>query len=202
MFLHNILLCIFSATCFYRTFPIVSDIFFRGGFNGAICQKELENLYSNGIEGVYGFWTYLFYLSKFYEFIDTFIVIARGRRPIFLQTFHHCGAVLGMWGILVTQSTGGFLFVVENSLIHTIMYFYYAMSSINIRLPGKYIITQAQMIQFIVGSGIALVQIMGYGDCMRFEDKAVIIYHQVYIWCLLILFRAFYTKTYSKKKTN
>merc|ERR1712113_1239699 len=170
----NILLCIFSASAFYNTFPLISEIFYRGGFNGALCQKELENLYSNGIESVFGFWTYLFYLSKYYEFIDTFIVIARGRRPIFLQTFHHCGAVLGMWMVLVTQSTGGWIFVVENSFIHTIMYFYYAMSSINIRLPGKFIITQAQMIQFVIGNSLALMQMYVYGQCIRFEDKVIL----------------------------
>ena len=51
--------------------------------------------------------------------------------------------------VLVTQCTGGWIFVVENSFIHTIMYFYYAMSSINIRLPVN-LITQAQMIQFVI----------------------------------------------------
>eukprot|EP01084_Bolivina_argentea_P025917 48186_1 len=104
--------------------------------------KKLANLFIGATNSTFGFWIFLFYLSKYYEFIDTFIVIARGRRPIFLQTFHHCGAVLGMWGIMVTSSTGGYIFMVENSFIHTIMYFYYAMSCINIRMPGKSIITQ------------------------------------------------------------
>ena len=36
----------------------------------------------------FGLWVYLFYLSKYYEFIDTWIVMARGRRPIFLQLFY------------------------------------------------------------------------------------------------------------------
>ena len=105
-----------------------------------------------------------------------------------------------MWGVLVTQCTGGYLFVVENSFIHTIMYFYYAMSSINIRLPGKFIITQAQMIQFITGNIIALIQIFGYGECMRFEDKSVIWYHILYTSCLFLLFSTFYVENYSKKK--
>mmetsp|Transcript_18370 Transcript_18370/g.29189 ORF Transcript_18370/g.29189 Transcript_18370/m.29189 type:complete len:286 (+) Transcript_18370:46-903(+) len=200
MFVHNSLLCMFSALCFYNTSPIISAILFHDGFNGALCGKQLEQLYSNGIDSVWGLWVFLFYLSKFYEFIDTFIVIARGRRPILLQTFHHCGAVLGMWGVLVTQCTGGYLFVVENSFIHTIMYFYYAMSSINIRVPGKFIITQAQMIQFVIGNSIALVQLFGYADCMRFEDKFVISFHVIYTTCLLLLFRAFYKKTYKKSK--
>ena len=93
IFLHNVILCIFSAFCFYRTFPVVASVFHQHGFEGASCG-QLQSLYANGIDSVFGYWAYLFYLSKIYEFIDTFIVIARGRRPIFLQTFHHVGAVL------------------------------------------------------------------------------------------------------------
>ena len=199
MFVHNLVLCVFSALCFYNTFPIIFEIL-SNGFYGALCGKKLENEYIGGINSTFGYWTFLFYLSKYYEFIDTFIVILRGRRPIFLQTFHHCGAVFGMWLVLVTQCTGGWIFVVENSFIHTIMYFYYAMSSINIRLPGKFIITQAQMIQFVIGNSFGFIQIFGYGQCMRYEDKATIWYHVIYTSCLLILFRAFYVKSYSKKK--
>ena len=106
-----------------------------------------------------------------------------------------------MWLVLVTQSTGGWIFVVENSFIHTIMYFYYAMSSINIKIPGKFIITQAQMIQFVIGNSFALIQIFGYGQCMRWEDKATIWYHIIYTSLLLLLFRQFYQKTYKKKKS-
>eukprot|EP01083_Nonionella_stella_P184761 671943_1 len=199
MFVHNMLLCVFSAMCCYNTAPIVAKVFMNGGFDGALCDKSLENLYSKGVNGVFGYWCYLFYWSKYYEFIDTFIVIARGRRPIFLQTFHHCGAVFGMWAVLVTSCTGGYLFVCFNSCIHTAMYFYYAMSSINIRVPGKFILTRAQMIQFVIGNSIALVQLLVYGDCVRKEDKAVIWYHILYTSFLFTLFSAFYQKTYKKK---
>ena len=52
-----------------------------------------------------GKWMYFFYLSKkFIEFIDTWIVILKGRKPIshfpfpiFLQTFHHVGVIFVLW---------------------------------------------------------------------------------------------------------
>merc|ERR1712232_870671 len=118
---------------------------------------------------------------------------------MFLQTFHHCGAVMGMWMCVVAWSITGHVFLVFNSLIHFIMYFYYAMSSINIRLPGKKIITQAQMFQFAAANILALTTVYHYGDCMRWEDKFVGWYHFFYACDLIILFKAFYSKAYKKK---
>eukprot|EP01084_Bolivina_argentea_P132769 234301_1 len=37
---HNILLCVFSGLTFYNTFPIISSIFLKEGFNGALCGKK------------------------------------------------------------------------------------------------------------------------------------------------------------------
>jgi hypothetical protein len=37
---------------------------------------------------------YLFYLSKYYEFFDTFLLYLNGKDPIFLQKYHHIGAVI------------------------------------------------------------------------------------------------------------
>ena len=42
----------------------------------------------------YGFW---FYLSKFYEVIDTIIILLKGRKSSLLQTYHHAGAMICMW---------------------------------------------------------------------------------------------------------
>ncbi|MCO5560317.1 hypothetical protein L7F22_013929 [Adiantum nelumboides] len=35
------------------------------------------------------FWSYVFYLSKFYELLDTFIMILKRRPLTFLHVFHH-----------------------------------------------------------------------------------------------------------------
>ena len=81
MFIHNVILAIFSGlTCIY-TVPIVYNIFSEYGLYDGLCNK-IKDAYT---ETSYGFWVHMFYLSKFYEFVDTWIVIARGRRPITLQ---------------------------------------------------------------------------------------------------------------------
>ena len=107
-----------------------------------------------------------------------------------------------MWGCLVARSYSGHVFMVLNSFIHTIMYFYYAMSSINIRLPGKKHITQAQMIQFVIANGIAFTTWLNFGHCMTFEDKFVGFYHVFYTGGVFLLFGAFYSKAYNKGKAK
>jgi len=193
MFLHNIILCVFSLLCFINTAPVTKRLWDNGWENAVCSQWRVE--YTK----VYGFWTYLFYLSKFYEFIDTWIVMYKGRKPLFLQTFHHVGAVIGMWFCLATKSTGGYIFVVENTFIHTIMYFYYAISILGYKPSFKYIITMLQMTQFAVGNSIAVLQILVYRNCMAWEDKATIIYHVIYTTILFLLFQKFYKNSYGKK---
>ena len=192
--LHNLILCIFSVLCFINTAPVIYNFMVNIGWRKASCgliQKEYE---SN-----YGFWSFLFYLSKYYEFLDTYIVIWKGRRPIFLQKFHHMGAVIGMWFVITTRSTCGYIFVVENSFIHSIMYLYYALSVWKIKIPFKFMITILQMIQFISGMSLGIVQLVFFGECLTTGDVMTIIYHELYVGTLFVLFRGFYKKTYIKK---
>jgi len=191
--LHNAVLCIFSASCFLNTFPVIFRLW-QEGWKDAVCFK-IEQEY----HGAYGFWTWLFYMSKFYEFGDTWIVQWKGRRPIFLQTFHHVGAVLGMWIVVTGRSTAGYIFVVENSFIHTIMYFYYCCSSWGIQFPFKFMITICQMVQFVTGMSLGLIQLYLYQPCMRAEDVFCIWYHEFYVGSLFVLFVNFYFNTYTSK---
>jgi hypothetical protein len=192
--LHNLLLCVFSALCFYRTFPIVYRLFL-GGWENAMCGG-----FAREFAGDYGYWSYLFYLSKYYEFIDTFIVMWKGRRPIFLQKYHHIGAVIGLWIIICSKSTAGYIFMVLNSFIHTIMYAYYALTVWKIKVPCKFVITILQMIQFVSGLSLGSFQLWTY-DCLTPSDRFCISYHLAYVSVLFWLFRRFYSKTYNDKQT-
>lgn len=66
-------------------------------------------------------WGWWFYLSKFYEVIDTFIILAKGKRSSTLQTYHHAGAMLSMWAGIRYMSPPIWLFCFLNSFIHTCM---------------------------------------------------------------------------------
>jgi len=60
------------------------------GYEGAI---KIEGLWEEALAW-YGWW---FYLSKFYEVIDTAVIILKGRKSSLLQTYHHAGAMICMW---------------------------------------------------------------------------------------------------------
>ncbi len=67
------------------------------------------------------FYGWVFYLSKFYEVIDTCIILAKGRKSSLLQTYHHAGAMLCMWAGIRYMSPPIWMFVLVNSGIHAIM---------------------------------------------------------------------------------
>lgn len=67
------------------------------------------------------FWGWFFYLSKFYEVVDTAIIILKGKRSSTLQTYHHAGAMLCMWAGMRYMSPPIWMFALVNSGIHTIM---------------------------------------------------------------------------------
>lgn len=67
------------------------------------------------------FYGWIFYLSKFYEVLDTFIILAKGKFSSTLQTYHHAGAMMCMWAGMRYMSPPIWIFVFVNSGIHAMM---------------------------------------------------------------------------------
>lgn len=158
-FIHSILLAVYSGWTFYNTFSIVMQVTnvnlaanpgmtWMNAFMYTNCDwdGQLWNKHD------FGTWVFHFYLSKYYEFIDSWIILLKDRKPIFLQTFHHAGIVLLMWSFVASHNNCmGICVTVLNSFIHTIMYFYYACAAVGIKLPFKQVITSLQITQFFTG---------------------------------------------------
>mgnify|MGYP000886483568 FL=1 len=85
---------------------------------------------------------FYFYVSKYVEYIDTFLLYLKGKDPIFLQLYHHSGAVIS-WHLAYTYKLDCFWIpTLLNSFVHTIMYTYYILSLFKfefIRVLKKYI---------------------------------------------------------------
>lgn len=83
------------------------------------------------------------------------------------------------------------------------MYFYYAMSVIGYRLPGKSLITSLQMVQFFVGILMAVpIYVLRSGRCgnsIQYLAVAALMGHAGY---LLHLFLRFYKEQYRTKKVD
>ena len=80
-------------------------------------STDVGRLWNEGL----AFYGWLFYLSKFYEIIDTFIILAKGKRSSFLQIYHHAGALLCMWAGIRYMAPPIWMFVFVNSGLHALM---------------------------------------------------------------------------------
>uniref|UniRef100_A0A6C0L7J9 Very-long-chain 3-oxoacyl-CoA synthase n=1 Tax=viral metagenome TaxID=1070528 RepID=A0A6C0L7J9_9ZZZZ len=166
-------------------------------------------LINNGISLESGFYfnqpsmrwiLFLFYLSKYYEYVDTMILYAKHKQPIFLQKFHHIGATI-VWHLgFVYEFEGVYFASLINSGIHTVMYGYYFLSLFQDIRPmiNKYkiYITSAQVGQLAFGF-VALPWF--YYSKESLVNQRIIVVFDLYIGCLIVLFLQFMIKNYSKK---
>ncbi|KAF8462722.1 ELO family [Kalaharituber pfeilii] len=155
-----------------------------------------------------GYYGWIFYLSKFYEVVDTMIIILKGRKSSTLQTYHHAGAMLSMWAGIRWMSPPIWIFCWYNSGIHTLMYTYYTLSALSIRVPNaiKRSLTSMQITQFLVGGSTAASYLFikyrassdgEYVKCLSTlgEELAVII-NVAYLTPLTYLFVRFFIRSY------
>ena len=144
----------------------------------------------------------IFYISKYYEFIDTWILVLKRKEPSFLQLYHHTGIVFTMWGGVASQSAWLFVVVLLNSFIHTLMYTYFLIKTISPKTEiksAKYL-TSAQIVQFITGI-VSTIPILVMGDrCDTESSRFMLACLHVYGYGLIALFVSFASRKYSKKK--
>lgn len=188
---HNLFLCFFSFMCCWNIWPLMYHWIFTIGWQNATCNKYITSLYN--MQSSYGYWVFLFYLSKYYEFIDTWIVIWKRRRPIFLQLFHHIGACFSVWIVLCVRSSCAYGIAV-NSFIHTIMYAYYAITVWKIKIPLKWMLTVMQLAQFVFSIYWTFLNISF--KCLPIGDQFCSWYNGVYLSVLVVLFARFFRKSY------
>ncbi|EFY90736.1 GNS1/SUR4 family protein [Metarhizium acridum CQMa 102] len=143
---HNVLLAVYSAWTFWGMLS---------GMRRSIpSSTQMGRIWNEGLN----YYGWIFYLSKFYEVLDTFIILAKGKFSSTLQTYHHAGAMLCMWAGMRYMSAPIWVFVLVNSFIHALMYTYYTLTAFSIRVPMviKRTLTTMQITQFIVGATYAI----------------------------------------------
>ena len=80
-------------------------------------STDVGRIWNEGL----AFYGWLFYVSKFYEVVDTLIQFTKGKKTSTLQTFHHAGAMMCMWAGIRYMSPPIWMFVLVNSGIHGLM---------------------------------------------------------------------------------
>jgi hypothetical protein len=140
---------------------------------------------------------YFFYLSKYYEYFDTFILYAKGREPSFLQKFHHVGATICWHLCWIHKVDAVIAATLMNALVHGIMYAYYGLTyhKVNLSFIKPYL-TSLQMIQFFGGFSSLFL----WYPVETAVNKAIIALFLTYTAALIGLFAHFSYETYYLKK--
>lgn len=194
--IHNLGLAIFSGICAFNSWPIVLHHLSTRGVIATYCDVD-GSLWS---EGGLGAWSTVFYISKYYEFVDTWILVLKGKDASFLQIYHHTGIVLAMYGAVASQSVWLLFVVLLNSVIHTLMYIYFFIKTISptTEIKAARYLTMAQIGQFLTGIACSVgVLIMG-DQCDTQSSRASLLFLHVYGFGLIALFRAFAKKKYKE----
>ncbi|XP_054158348.1 elongation of very long chain fatty acids protein 7-like [Oppia nitens] len=151
----------------------------------------------------------LYFYTKLLDLLDTvfFVLRKKSQQITLLHVYHHISAPIFVWMSTVwcPQEVILEVFCLINSLVHTVMYFYYLLAAFGPVVQSsirywKHHLTQLQLIQFII--------LLAY-DIYCLFSEGLANYPQTYKWfgtqqpiIFLIMFSHFYIKSYTKSKSN
>lgn len=147
---------------------------------------------------------YLYYLSKIWEFMDTFIMVLRKseNQITVLHVYHHLSVTL-IWWFDTKFYPGGEAWPAAwlNSFIHVVMYGYYFLATLGYNPWWKKFLTQMQMTQlsFFIVWGVYC-----YVNGSE-EFRFISLMNGIYAGTVLVLFMNFYVQSYlkgSRAKSN
>ena len=141
---HNVILCIWSGI-------MLIGSLYNLGYHYLIKGRSIKYLISDPDLEVYHsfqFWFYIYYLSKFYEMIDTFILILKKKKLIVLHVWHHAIMIYLGWLWVDSKWTLVWYGMTFNTIVHVLMYYYYFVSTFGIRPWWRKYLTKLQLIQF------------------------------------------------------
>lgn len=143
---HNLNLSLLSLVMFVFTALEVRKRVMEDGWDWIACETQTSS------RGPLWFWSYIYYLSKYYELLDTVFLALKGKVEGWggLNVYHHAVVVFMAWWWLEYQQTLQFVGLLFNTFVHIIMYFYFFMAEVGHRPPWKKLVTAIQIIQFTV----------------------------------------------------
>jgi GNS1/SUR4 family len=125
----NLFMSVLSAVMLYgmavRTFP---RLWMHGAY-GVVCDPGRELYLGTSL-----FWAWVFTMSKYAELLDTVLLILRHRTVTLLHWYHHASVLTFCWfQMLIKAGSVGYVFAIMNCAVHTLMYFYYFLTSLRFR---------------------------------------------------------------------
>eukprot|EP00246_Nothoceros_aenigmaticus_P013942 TRINITY_DN506_c0_g1_i1.p1 TRINITY_DN506_c0_g1~~TRINITY_DN506_c0_g1_i1.p1 ORF type:complete len:356 (-),score=42.61 TRINITY_DN506_c0_g1_i1:624-1691(-) len=156
-----------------------------------------------------GYYIYIFYVSKLYEFVDTGIMLLKRNlhQLSYLHIYHHA-SILFIWWIMVHRCPGGdaYFSAAFNSGIHVVMYSYYLLAAIISKdeakrrkylFWGKYL-TLMQIVQFLSFIGQAVLGMFKPGLYPPGISRLLFFYSM----SLLLFFSNFFVNKYFRPRAS
>mmetsp|Transcript_10511 Transcript_10511/g.15790 ORF Transcript_10511/g.15790 Transcript_10511/m.15790 type:complete len:288 (+) Transcript_10511:39-902(+) len=201
LLVHNIFLSVGSFLLLAFLIVTIASIKSQLGYN--LYPEIFCGIGHNNQRGTLQFIYYVNYLFKYYELLDT-IFLALKHKPIgFLHAYHHPATLVLAWAQLLDSTGVQWVVIVLNLFVHTIMYFYYAMAALKIKMPWKRIVTITQIVQFILDLAacyIAWGLHSFWGRCFGTNRAGVV--GVFVLTSYLYLFVDFYQTAYHSKKVH
>ncbi|NXU20223.1 ELOV6 protein, partial [Pardalotus punctatus] len=185
-------LTLFSFIAACRVWKQMVFLLLTKGLRQSVCSRSVY------VHPVSKLWIYLFALSKLVELGDTLFIVLRKKKLIFIHWYHHLATLIISWYGYKDMAIGMGWNVALNCSVHSVMYFYYTVTAMGIRVPSSIAmtITTSQMVQ-MTGFVIMNILILFWRD-----DKLCPISWQTFFFLsclyvsLLALFTNFFVKTY------
>ena len=200
LFMWNSAIAIFSIMGASVCVPALISSVREKGFVYTSCTSD--GFYESD-DSVICFWIFLFVVSKVFELGDTFFVILRKKPLMLLQWYHHMSILNLSWFTFSMSATGiGHWASSLNYSIHSIMYSYYAATSVGIRFPMivPSFITILQFVQMIIGTTVNLTAFTHRSSCP--VDSAAALSGAIILISYAVLFGDYFIRRYVLGRNN
>ena len=147
LFLWSLTLTVFSMAGFVVAGWPHFLYFIHHGWERSICDLTIKF-------GRPGLWSFLFCFSKLPELTDTYFIVLRKQKLIFLHWYHHITVFMYCWYSYCHIINANQWFIAMNYFVHSFMYLYFAVRASGRFRPPLWVnmfITSLQLLQMIVG---------------------------------------------------
>lgn len=190
---HNLVLSLGSLIMFLGALSATVGVATTQSFADTICTRSPSRLPVQ-----IQFWLYSFYASKFYELLDTPILLLRNRSLTLLHVWHHVSVMFETWAWLEYSVTIGLYGMLFNTFVHVFMYAYYAAVLLKIPFPKQWI-TVTQIVQFLTSFAFLVPWALLNRQRTCTGAFGLVISGAINA-SYLLLFVRFYRKTYTSKR--
>ncbi|KAF4736313.1 hypothetical protein FOZ63_032338, partial [Perkinsus olseni] len=163
-------------------------------------QRIMKNRPAFNLKKPLALWNlFLANSDKYFELIDTAFLVLRKKNVNFLHWFHHATVLLYCWHAGAYEQPTGIFFATMNYMVHSIMYFYYFLSSVGHKPKWGLTVTILQITQMLIGMFVVAVHYYSLRTVPRCDGAtedllAAFLMYTAY----LVLFAQFFVGRYVK----